>query len=274
MKKIFILSLSLVTLLISCKKNDDSPVTPTASILPKKLINDSTGETFLFTYEGNKLKESNSDSYKAVYKYTGNLITAIYEYKNDKLTDSSNFTYENDKLIKKVFTYSYISNNQSYTTKSKAVYTNNADGTIGERFFSIDKTTGEETLETNPNNVLTFANGNLAKIESVNIISYTDNNGNPLLITYKYANVYEYDSKNNAFKNVLGYNKLIRETDGSFLSINNILKTTITSSSIPDQGNNYTTASTNTYEYNANNYPVMIQRYVNGKLDETIRIEY
>jgi hypothetical protein len=274
MKKIFILSLSLVTLLISCKKNDDSPVTPTASILPKKLINDSTGETFLFTYDGNKLKEYSGGSYKAVYKYTGNLITAIYEYEDSKLEDSTNFTYENDRLKSDIYYYTYIRNNQPFTEVSKNVYTHNADGTITVQHFRTDYTTGVLTLQPNRGTVLTYANGNMVKSESNSTYTTLDNNGNSSTISTKYTNVFEHDSKNSPFKNVTGFNKLIDEDNSFFSNINNVLKTTNTSRTIPDQGFNTTDVDTNTYQYNSNNYPVMIQYYYNGKLEETTRIEY
>jgi len=84
-----------------------------------------------------------------------------------------------------------------------------------------------------------------------------------------YSYVYEYDTKNNPRKNVLGLSLLLEDEDSS---VNNVVKQTSTSGS---GANIRTSTTTYTYTYNANNYPTeMVRNYQSGTSVETVTTQY
>lgn len=196
MKKLLYLFSASLLVLISCSKGDESKDTTSENlILPKKIAVVFQNESIL-TYNGNKIVQSVSGTYKTVYTYTGDLITKQEKFAGNDIDYKAEYSYENDKLKRSLI------GGQAF--KRKKVYTHNSDGTVDYKYYNIDVTTGAETLSLGDSGKLTILNGNIVKIEE----------GTTFVSTI------EYDSKNNVTKNILGFDKLMEEE----LSANNYEK--------------------------------------------------
>ena len=154
--KIRFLMLSILGLILfnSCSSDSDSN-TPTSqnldpnTILPKKIINEGGfGATYEFFYNQNKIdyiKISNEiydgiEEY--VFTYTGNLITKIQIVSGGQESEHLDFTYQNNKLVNKKYTY-YITNGSGITTTevSELDYVYNSNNTISVLADGVLKTT-------------------------------------------------------------------------------------------------------------------------------------
>lgn len=239
MKRIKLLGLGLLLsiTLFSCSKDEESTPPDSASlILPKKVnekdpvYNDKGKDTY-FTYDGNKIVSSIYDGqYKRVFTYTGDLITKVESFSYDKLTWSIDYTYTNGKLT------SMLEKEPPYNPQLTN-YIHNTDGTV---LYSSTSGKGK----------LTFKDGNLVEDAS-------ETNG---------TETYEYDTKNNPFKNVLGVSALLYNDKGGILfnaSKNNYIKKT-------DKYNGITSVlTTSTITYNSNGYPIEDKEYWAGGTDYT-----
>ena len=237
MKKILCLFGALTLVLVSCSSDDENSEN---LILPKTVTykySDAEGDNdkAVVLYNGNKIvSASYSVSDKEVYTYIGDFITKIEDFASEGNISSTNeFTYENGKL--KIDLLTEISGDHTYI--SKTVYTHNNDGTISYVTYSDINTTDENKTS---EGVLTYSNGNLVKKTN----NYEGGSS--------YSKTYEYDTKNNPFKNVLGYNLLI-DYDTT-VNLNNVTKMT----NVYDNGGagGSTNVFTYTYEYNDMGYPV------------------
>jgi hypothetical protein len=255
MKKILCLFSALTLVLTSCSSEDSNSAEN--SVLPKTVsytYSDYPEDNDMATvvYNGNKIVSAGyTANDKEVYTYTGDFITKIEDFAQEGNISSTNeFTYENGKLKVDLLTES--SSDKTYISKN--VYTYKADGTITFVSYSVDPKTKVETKKSE--GVLTYSNGNLAKKTEI----YGDNSET---ITY------EYDTKNNPFKNILGYNLLI-DFD-STASANNVTKSTnvYTSGGIAT-----TSVYTSVYEYNEKDYPVKQTRSDYAKKQEITEYTY
>ena len=247
MKKLLYLFSASLLVLSSCSSDDDT----TATVLLKKASYVSTGESFTtdFTYSGNKLV-SWVDSFgdKKTFTYTGDLITKIVDTDDKGNVDyTTEFTYTNGKLTSEIS----LETGDDYKYKTK--YVHNTDGTISFEEFRVAVATGKEE-EYGDIGKYTFKNGNLVKIEK----SYYGTNS---------SETYEYDAKNNPFKNVVGFNLFVNDEEGAY--VNNIVKRTYSNS-------NSTGTYTNTYEYkyNAEGFPTEQKDFYNGASDGTTTYTY
>lgn len=233
MKKLLYLFSASLLVLISCSKGDEPRDTTSQNlILPKKIAVVFQNESIL-TYNGNKIVQSVSGTYKTVYTYTGDLITKQEKFAGNNIDYKEEYSYENDKLKTSLITGS----SGGQTFKRKKVYTHNSDGTVDYKYYNIDVTTGVETL--GDSGKLTILSGNIVKIEE----------GTTFVSTI------EYDSKNNATKNILGFDKLMEEE----LSANNIMKNTYISN-----GGTIPSVNTYQYDYDANGYPIEQRIFYDG----------
>jgi hypothetical protein len=224
MKKTIMFLIVALLGLYSCSNNDEAG-SQESTILPKKVVyifRDSNSET-LFSYDGNKLLEMNSNyistttnqNRKTKVIYNGDLIIKTEDFKDNLINSSGEYTYENNKLKTALIIYYGI--NQTPSHKIKKEYTYNQDGTMLIENYNININTGLEMKNDNSKKY-TFENGNVTKI-----ISITSNfNGNNT-IYYRYTSIYEYDNKINPFKNVVGFGKINED----YYSKNNISKATI-----------------------------------------------
>jgi hypothetical protein len=250
MKKLLCLFSASLLVLTSCSKDDDNTPDPATSILAKTVKNTnpsypSENSSSTVIYNGNKIVSIKEESRRVDYTYDGNVIikTTSYDIESGKDVKSFeiSYTYANNKLA----AYSYAEN---FTTqfptgeyKGRSVFTHNSDGTVKRESYSTNSTTGVETKDSYIY-VSTFVNGNLVKEVGTDGIP-----GSKSVRT----DVYEYDSKNNPLKNVLGFNLLL-DNDG-MSSVNNVVRHTSTevygsSTYGPDV---YKTD----YVYDANGYP-------------------
>lgn len=224
MKKTIIFLIVALLGAYSCSNNDEAGLQE-SSILPKKvvfIVLESTSET-LFSYDGNKLLEfnsnnigsSNNQNRKTKVIYNGDLIIKAENFKDNIINSSNEYTYENNKLKTALIIYYGI--NQIPVNKIRKKYTYNQDGTMLIENYNINIVTGIETQNDNSKNY-TFENGNITKMISITSNFIGNNN-----IYYRYTFIYEYDNKINPFKNILGYGKVNED----YSSQNNVRKVTI-----------------------------------------------
>jgi len=253
MKKILCFFGALALILSSCSSDENR----TDAVLPKTVsykYSDSPGDNDFstITYDGNKiLSASYTASDKEVYTYTGDFITKIEDFAQEGNISSKNeITYQDGKV--KIDVLTEIAPTVTYI--SKRVYTYNTNGTISFVNYSVDPTTKEETKKSD--GVLTYINGNLIKkIETFD--------------SYSYTKTYQYDAKNNPFKNVLGFNLLIdHETSAS---LNNVTKLT----TLYKYGEDITTNIFNSvYQYNEKGYPTKQTQTDSSQDDEITEYTY
>ena len=196
--KIFLYLFIIALLALTSCSTDGNTTETVNSILVKKIIyydNVDDIVTLYYKYNGNKLiSESNNINYVANYTYTENVITKIEELVDNKFQNSSEFTYVDGKIATAVYKRNY--GGDYYFT-----YTYNSNGTVS--YYSNLGFKG----------ILTLVNGNIVKDERIH-------NGS----SSKSTHTYEYDAKNNPFKNVLGFNLLLDIDELGMFSANNITK--------------------------------------------------
>ncbi len=237
----------------SCSSDDND--SSSSVILPKTVKHTFTSYpednyTSTIVYNGNKIVSiTDDDGSRQDFTYDGDVITKIigYDIENGKdLKDNEvSYTYENGKLVTSSYAEVFSSEYPTGRYKGRNVYTHNSDGTVVKiESYSINTSTGVET-KNNYSLVNTFENGNLVKITS----------------TYQ-TDVFEYDSKNNPTKNILGLNLLLDEG----YSVNNIIKHTSSQS---------TTVYKTEYVYDENGYPTKEIEYNNtGNVDQVTEFTY
>lgn len=250
MKKILCLFSTLTLVLTSCSGDDENVSVEEKLLLPKTEKYSYTSDpdensTVTYTYEGNKIVSLSYDGEEqTVFTYTGDLITkAVYveSYEGGTRTRITTFTYENNKLK------SSLKTNSENTTSIKKTYTYNADGTISTVSVVTDPVIKKEIQESS--SILTLdTNGNITKVEINN-----------------FSDTFEYDTKYNPFKNILGYTSLLDSDifDREVNSINNMTKVTERSGGV--------IVGTTTHEntYNSDNFLI---KSVSG--DETFEYTY
>jgi hypothetical protein len=237
MKKFALAFSALLLIMASCSKSDSDDVKDqsilTGDVLIKKMILTSTTEdldsfwnaTYTYSYNGSKLTQiTGNDGYKAVYTYTGDLITKIDYFYGIELEGKDIFIYNSSgKLIsykdqdilqnfERIYNYTYLSNG--------SVTYNISIGQIGSACCPSSSQT------------YVFSNGELT----------ADSNG-PLV----------YDNKNNPFKNITGYKEIIFPEVADDYQIafgRNKNLTSVSLTSNPIKG------TFSTYTYNANDYPI------------------
>ena len=212
-----------VLALNSCSANNETETQLTPTILvKKKIITYSANDvvTINYKYDGNKIISRSTDGgFIATYTYTGNVITKIEERVNDKFQRSYDYIYLNGKVAKEI-------QKDNLETDSRT-YTYNANGTVS---YVRTRTGGESTT-----GLLTFENGNLVKNEEFYGGQY------PSTSTY----IFGYDTKNNPFKNLLGFN-LLFDTNEDMYSKNNMTQ---------DGSGGSGTIDTRTFKYDEKGYP-------------------
>ena len=219
-------TLLLIHTLVSCSTDSESitETQQTNSIVVKKIIKTyGTNEVDILTYkyDGNKIVSETWDGgLITYYTYTGDVITKIETKGADNITKSSfDYIYLNGKVVKEI-------EKNNWETDSRT-FTYNANGTVS---YARTRTSGESTT-----GLLTFENGNLVKNEEFYGGQY------PSTSTY----IFGYDTKNNPFKNVLGFN-LLFDTNEDMYSKNNMTQ---------DGSGGGNTKDYYTFKYDANGYP-------------------
>ncbi|TRX01346.1 hypothetical protein [Flavobacterium gawalongense] len=212
MKKLLLFIGLGILALNSCSKDN----TETAiSINKRPIIRNKNGVIFTYTYDGNKIIQcENNWGDKWVYTYTGDLITKEDNYNYNVLRRSYEHTYENNKIATSIVKDYDI----PLLFKSKSVYTYTSDTSVMRQIYSyVNNGYVTNTWQKSSLVKYTLIDGHI----TIEEILKTDGTSNS-------TTVYEYDSKNNVFKNVLGFDKLIYKTDVSddtkHNTINNITR--------------------------------------------------
>lgn len=237
MKKLVFLTF-LFALFPSCSSGDSA--TPSGAILVKRIVEtDPAGVfTFNYTYNGNKMVESvlSATNYirRGVYTYTGDLITKTEFFDiSNTLVESDVYNYNSNNLLE-----SYVKLNYNTGTGARVTYTYNADGSISSIGYSGDLINQD-----------TVASHNTITLGADEIFSHDEDLG-----TITKRSVFIYDTKNNPFKNVTGYNKLAYARIGSFSSAinHNLTECLYTENGLP--------VSTTYYHltYNSNDFPTTL----------------
>jgi hypothetical protein len=238
MKKIFyLLSISML-LLQGCSSDSGSNENVNNDLLVKKIVfNSDVLNNFNFsrnfTYDGNKIKRildsSNIDNSETIYTYNNDLITSIVynhtETGQPPSTIVATLEYDNSQRLIKVTELINGSNHEKY------LYSYNNDGSVTRNIY----------IGNNLNQL----------VETSNIILNSNND----IIRESYGNTidnYSYDTKNNPFKNILGYKKIHLYESFSNLGVyHNVIKhNTNESGNFIDTIFNYT--------YNSLNYPLTL----------------
>lgn len=220
-------------LFVSCSSEENEP----SEILPKTInyidVTTSKDSLVQISYDGNKIKSLIGEAGRIEFLYEGDFIIKQTRYYTkegkDVKNDEFSYSYKNDKL--------FLETHVEGDHKSTRAFTYNDNGTVDVKSNTIYSSGLQEREEKQE---YTFVNGNLVK----SIYHYNENRRSELK--------FEYDSNNNPFKNVLGYQLLMNRD----ICVNNIVKvnnTHVMNGSILST-QNYKTE----YIYNDDGYPIKI----------------
>ncbi len=246
MKKIFTL-ITLAFLAISCSSDSSSDQTYSGVLIQKTIqefTNGSSSITTFYHYNGAKLSTVNSDDFLYKYFYSGNLIIKEEIFISNDLAYVLNFSYDTqNRLIQ--YRREAIGPGQIF----RNVYHYNTDNTISVDQYFIYETGSEEEL-TYAKYFMSSA-GEIEKVE--------DYNGSTTQTT-----TFSYDQKNNPFKNILGMDKLLIPA-GFYANVTQQVYT-----GYPPE----TLDQTFQFTYNADDYPVTMERTIGTNHDTTVHYFY
>jgi hypothetical protein len=264
--KPFLLFLCAMTFaLTSCSNDENSSPEDSSSednsVLPKT-ISYTYPDVFLGTntiatntYNGNKIVSSIENDSKTIFTYDGNVIIKQEQFDIDELGKETknaevDYRYENGKLKTRIFKEDINSAYPEGQYIQKNVYTHSSN-LISYISYRVDKDTKAEVK--NSEGTLTYRGGNLVKeMQIAGSLTRT--------------RTYEYDTKYNPLKNILGFDLLLNEI--SEFGKNNVVKTTSISSDFATPANYITT-----YIYNDKGYPTK-QTSLSGGGSVEYEIEY
>ncbi|KGO84030.1 YD repeat-containing protein [Flavobacterium cauense R2A-7] len=236
MKKLIYAFSALTLLFASCSSDSDSSTDDTSStgLLTKvvETYGDGSVETITFTYSGNKIVKNTLSidgtiTEETTYTYTGDLITEEKYYIDGNLDETITYEYDaNSKLIGTTRHGEFV--------HEEDVLTYNANGTV-----SFVTTSGSETIATGT----IYFNGNQPFKKVI-----TREPGGEFEFTT--TEVTTFDTKNNPFKNIIGFAKieigLPSYTEGYPGLLNNPM----------GYSEDSVEKESFTYTYNSGNYPV------------------
>ena len=262
MKKLLLLCIALVAVLTSCANDDDS-ILEDSLVLPQTItytypvISPGTNEKNTLTFDGNKIVSIVEFGSKVTFTYSGDFIIKQEAFDVDqqgKETKHSEvgYFYENGKLKTRTFTDGISVNNPDGLYFDKTVYTYSSNELISYVNSSVDNNTKKE-IKTSEG-TLTYKGDNLVKDQQ---------KFDSVTITLSY----EYDTKYNPLKNILGFNLLLNEI--SEFGKNNIVKTIRTSSD-----NTNIAVYLTSYIYNESDYPTKHTSFAGDGKSIEYEIEY
>jgi hypothetical protein len=232
----------LVVILITLCSCTNETVDQDQVLLLKKIVEvsvDGSSNATTLNYNGNKIVNIDKFDKLSKFYYTGDLITRIVVL--DKTTQHINtlqYLYLNGQLSKITSSDNYVIN-----------YIHNNDDSVS--YEKVTKNSNNLDVKIY-HGILYFQNENLIKDEKTLV-----NSGNGILAQNGFS--IEYDLKNNALKNILGFNKLLDYS--KIVSSNNEI-TCIESSSVKyidkDQIISEAKKYDSKYQYNSNGYPTEI----------------
>lgn len=262
MKKLLYVFSALALIFTSCSSDSDSSSNnPSNPVLPKRTVetyylDGSVDEvvTSNFTFNGNKLVAIvyEGSIEKDVFTYTGDLITKIEHFENDVVVGMENFGYDAQGRLQFWEDYGGVALDQLYENDA---FTYNSDGTILRNHYSDGAlmSTHKFYLE----------NGEVSKIESISQSTGEAEPGLTRIITY--------DDKNNAFKNILGYNKALNMVYFESAINDGFQKNLLTCIS---SGGAFNINWNFEYVYNSNNYPTSVMKNLNSSESQSVQFFY
>ncbi|MBL0014269.1 MAG: hypothetical protein IPP30_11390 [Flavobacterium sp.] len=232
MKKILIL-LFFTIALASCSSGSDSDSSSSTGVLLTKIVleSESGTRTTTYVYNGNKMNTISNGSTVSYFYYSGNLVSNIESFYNNQLMSVFTFDYNNaGKLVQsKLESFS-----NDLVIRDTFIY--NDDNTISVNEYGTFEG-GPETLQTQK--YFLDSEGEIIRIEK--------NDGSGTAVS-----LYTYDTKNNPFKNVLGFDKLF-----NIMSLG-IKHNTVTTLETDFDGSTISSTEKKII-YNAQDYPVTMQ---------------
>ena len=248
MKKIALVFSALILILTSCSSDDENNSNQNLILLKKSISTGLSGNvrTTDYVYDGNKIVSATTGALKFNYYYTNDLITKIEASYNQVVSDRILFLYDNSqKLIEKT---SVNLADPEFLIKEKYEY--NFDGTIDLSVYRINTGVQDELIE----NIKYFIGNNQEIIKKEN---------------YRTTGIeitnYEYDNKNNIFKNVLNLKKLLRFDSNVFncISYQTSVSGVVSSS------------TTSQFTYNSDGFPITnSSTVVNGSSTDAFTIQH
>lgn len=234
----------------SFKNNYKSNNLSNWTLLKQIIFTDSSGqliESIQYSYNENKLVSITKGNHKSNYTYSGDKIIKIEDSEKNILNKITEYTYNSDNKL-----HSSIETEIGSSYSFKTLYSYNLNGTVTFKEFMINSNT-ETISDEGSMGKFVFSQHNLIKIEKSN------NNG------YEFLATYEYDRKNNPFKNVLGFNLIFNFPEK--ISTNNIIKSTNTFDS-------FNFVNTHSYSYNSIGFPIRKKSFYEDELTQTTQFLY
>ncbi|MDI1257256.1 MAG: hypothetical protein PSV16_14275 [Flavobacterium sp.] len=231
MKKLIYL-FSFAAVLASCAGSDDANenTNPETMLVKKRVFNDGFETvTTNYTYNGQKLVKTTDDN--GMYSkltYTGDLITKWEWFDaDDTSTEVETFEYNASGQLTK-YTDLYYDFEEEVEVYN---YVHNADGSISYTHYS-----GNSTVQS---------------FDHDGVITATQYSEHHEDLGETYTNTFTFDDKNNPYKNVIGFDKIVfsEGSDPAPLNFNNNVLSNIHSEYDDESG-------TFTYTYNAANFPL------------------
>jgi len=267
MKKIFFCFFaSSLFIIASC--SNDSDHQNNNSILPKTITSrDSDNisqDITTINYDGNKIVNLLAKSLKIDYSYEGDKIVTQRRYylngeKKSKYYEAT-YSYANDKLHKVSLS--------DHGREKEYVYTYNNDGTIKKQTYELGN---KISLDKNGEEIFFVVDGNIVKSE------YNWGGDQSDIVT---TCIYEYDLKNNVFKNITGLNLLLDQADFlseiNIFSGNNVIRHKVSTIQGPLSNIQFEFYSNKMkYEYNKKGYPTKKITYdYTGRIINIIEYTY
>lgn len=227
--KIFLLFIIYSSILLnSCSGEENQNDPSTEVVLAKKIISTSSLTNSTITsdifYSGNKIvNEIQTNGYETKYYYSGNLISSIERYQNN--------------VIKETYLFNY--NSAEKVTSCNINIVDYYQGTLNINYNS-NGSISYNTAFTYPPSLDVETKSYTATIIDNEIETFTENGSN---VIYTYL----YDSKNNASKNIQGYDKIyltkIERINGCYKNVIQVKKNNILNRS-------------SIFSYNSDDYPV------------------
>ena len=235
------IGLALVFLITFCSCTNES-VDPVQIQLLKKIVEvsvDGSSNTTLLAYDGNKIVNIDKVDKLSEFHYTGELITKIVVTdKTNQHVNTLEYSYSDGQLTRIISSDNYVLN-----------YIHNTDGSVSYEKLTKDSNNNDVKIY---HGTLYFQSGNLIKDHR-----FLDDAGKDVLAENIMS--FEYDHKNNALYQILGFNKLLDYS--KTISLNNETRSSEISS-VKYINDNQVVSSINTYksecQYNSSGYPTEI----------------
>lgn len=250
MKKLICLFGLSALLLTSCSSSDSSSSTTDESdVLVTRTVetyaNDGSVVTTNYTYNGKKAVQStDSDGYYDKFIYTGDLLTRVEYYNfDDELEQTETFTYNSSGQV-----ITYVRSEPIDDLGVRETYVYNSNGTVSTTSYIGNATSQTTAAETG---IIHISGGEVTMTE----------------LSSGEMHMYTYDTKNNPFKNVTGFDKILfveGESTGGFN--HNIVTDTYTGFG--------TEVVNSVYTYNAMNYPLTAAETEGTDATTTITTQY